>query len=882
MATILYIDQDEIGQKFIKATLGHQYNVVTVADGSTAIQYCAMIQPDLILIDVDQADVNAQELTSRLKMFMPQTPILALTGQVPNGSSAEGLPPTTDGFITKPVDEDKLWNSIYAFLPQPGSISQFVLAPGLLTDKMVEQLEAQIDALNQANKRLASLNTISALIGTSLDLEHLTDEILLQIHKTIDFDSATLFLLKGDILEAAASRGLPDFRQGMNVYHKSDKNSAWRVVQSKLPLIINDVTQSEYWEPRPELERVRSWLGVPLIYKERVVGVLTLDKNEPDGFIEADARFFFTLAHQMAIAVENAQLFEEWEDQATRLKLINEVSQEITTILDVDNLYDALAWAIFERLSYDRVAVYEVERPKRSAILRAYYSKTTPNPDSGPNRQLLNPTLVEQVIKTGRPEIVNVILGQTGNNAINGLENNQAHLLIPILIDSKVEAIINVNNDTPNRLGDQDLWTLSSLANHAATAIENARLYHNIDAYSEMLERTVVARTQRLQAIKRISQVVSQGLNVDELLALVGKEISQIFTPPEAGREIVKVVVGLVNGSRLTVRVVHSSQPADNLLEAIYKIDFQTPAGQVIKQSKPMIYDNQDMQSIFNAKVNLQSQTANSIMLAPLITAGKTIGLVIIERQKASAFDDSDLETLESVAYQVATAVEHARLLRKTRELAIVDERTRLARDMHDGVAQNLAYLLIQVDRCLNLVEEGSKLEAQLEQISAVLKQNIDELRRNIFDLRPVDLEGKSLFAVLENFVSEFGRRWNLKTNCRVQGDTANVSPEVESSLYRILQESLSNARKHAHCSQVWVELTVNSQTATLEVKDDGQGFNAGQAGDHFQRGKSKGLGLISMRERAEGVGGQLIVESQNGTRVFAELPLKTSTLETN
>jgi two-component system sensor histidine kinase DegS len=214
---------------------------------------------------------------------------------------------------------------------------------------------------------------------------------------------------------------------------------------------------------------------------------------------------------------------------------------------------------------------------------------------------------------------------------------------------------------------------------------------------------------------------------------------------------------------------------------------------------------------------------------------------------------------------------------------------------MHDGVAQNLAYLLIQVDRCLNMVEEGGKLEEQLEQISALLKQNIEEIRRNIFDLRPVELEGKSLFGVLENFVTEFGRRWNLKTTCVFEGEFVEVSPEVESSLYRILQETLSNARKHAQCTQLSVKVTINdNQWVMLEVQDDGQGFDIDQITQEIQRVRPEqaieyqpqarpksrhrsGLGLISMRERAQRVGGQLVVDSQQnqGTRVFAKLPLQ-------
>jgi signal transduction histidine kinase len=275
----------------------------------------------------------------------------------------------------------------------------------------------------------------------------------------------------------------------------------------------------------------------------------------------------------------------------------------------------------------------------------------------------------------------------------------------------------------------------------------------------------------------------------------------------------------------------------------------------------------------------------------------------------ANAFDESDVETLESLAFQLASAVEHARLLQKTREIAIVEERTRLARDMHDGVAQNLAYLLIQVDRCLNTVEEGSKLEEQLEQISALLKQNIEEIRRNIFDLRPVELEGKSLFEVLENFVVEFGQRWNLKTTCVVEGDFGEVSPEVESSLYRILQETLSNARQHGQCTQLSVKVAIkDNQWVTLEVQDDGQGFDIDQVTQELHQNRSqnqrpgqsesvddqarprskerrsRGLGLTSMRERVQRVGGQLTVDSQRsqGTRVFAMLPLHVGMTQSN
>jgi GAF domain-containing protein/CheY-like chemotaxis protein len=887
MATILYVDQDEASQHFVQSALGEQYNVITATDGPTAIQYCAIMQPDLVLMDLDLPDVDGYQLASRLKTFMPQTPILVVAD-----SKAQDLVTTVDGFLTKPIEVEKLRQGVQSLLPPSAKLSEFT--PSILDDKVLQHFEAQIVGLSRANRRLASINAISALIGTSLDLEHLTDEILAQIHKTIDFDSATLFLLKGDLLEAAASRGFSEHRRGMNTYRRSRHNSAWQVVDDKLPLIINDVTTSKAWESRPELSKVRSWLGVPLIYKDRVVGVLTLDKNEPNAFTDADGRYVFTLAYQIAIAVENAQLFEEWEKQSTRLKLINEVAREINTILDIDTLFDALAKAIFERLEYDRVAILEVDPTRSFLILKAIYGNAPSSLRPGIYQQDINVGLIGKVARTGRTLVVNDTTQKNDFLAIEDLQV-RSQLIVPIFVGNQVGIVLNVERSYPNGFGDHDLWTLSSLANQAATVIENAQLYRKVQAYSDKLERTVVARTQRLQAIKKISHIVSQGLGMGELLAVVGQGIGQVFAS-DASDEV-QVAIGLVDGADILLKTIYStakdgkqvtpSSDEDILADEVLRlrIDPETPIGLVVDQARPIILNDFDtlhpgtgIQADAQLSLPPQVEITNSVMMAPLITGGKMIGLIKVERNVSNAFDESDLETLESLAFQVASAIEHARLLQRTREIAIVEERTRLARDMHDGIAQNLAYLLLQVDRCLNMVEKGSKLEVQLERTHALLKQNIDELRRNIFDLRPVALEGKSLFRALENFVTEFGQRWHLKTTCVVDGEPGEVLPEVESTLYRILQEALSNAQQHAECSQLSVRLAVEDNLwVILEVKDDGLGFNMSQTGQDPKQLGSKGLGLVSMRERAHTVGGRLTVESVEGqgTRILAKLPLR-------
>ncbi len=862
MANILLIDQDKAARNLIQSLLGQQHNVVAAFDGPTAIQYCAMIQPDLILLNLTLPDIAGIELSARLKMFMPQTPILAIadTFEVSKQVTDEGM-----NILIKPLEETAFRTKVDQLLPpvgQPASpYSQHA-------DQVTQQFGQQITALNQANQRLASLNAISALIGTSLDLEHLTDEILAQVEKTVAFDSATLFLVKGDILEAAASRGFFEYQKGLNTYSRNEHNSAWRVVNHKLPMIIADVSQSIFWEARPELERVRSWLGVPLIYKDRVVGVLTLDKHEPNAFSDVDARYLFTLAYQIAIAVENAQLFQEWEKQATRLKLINEITQEINGLLKRDDLFEALAKILFERLQYDFVAIFTREDDQTDFWLQASYGVDMTSTQS--TRPSITAMIIGDAAETG--SVVRIDDLQQYQAAWSDTFPPQTHLLAPVVLKGSAKAIIVIGQDYPFQFKDQDLWTLSSIASQTAVVLENARLYREVQNYSGRLERTIEARTQRLRGIKQINQAVSQGLDVDDLLTIVGRGVKQIFSGDDT--QNIEVVIGLLTGASLLLTTIaddplQTHHLAQNKM-AVANVKLHEAMGYVLKRSKPLI-DNQS-----------STHPGLNVMMAPLITGGKTIGLIQIARAVPHRFDDNDLETLESLTFQIASAVEQIELLQKTREIAIAEERTRLASDMHDGVAQNLAYLRLQVDRCLGLVEEEGKLALILEKISDLLAQNIDELRRNIFDLRPVELEGKSLFGTLEEFVKQFGKRWGINTECRIddlsfQQDDTIVLPEIESSLYRILQETLSNARQHANATHLMVSVTLEDKHwLVLDISDDGCGFDVLQGGRLSGETRHRGLGLASMRQRAERLGGELIVESTigQGTRVVARLPL--------
>jgi len=238
-------------------------------------------------------------------------------------------------------------------------------------------------------------------------------------------------------------------------------------------------------------------------------------------------------------------------------------------------------------------------------------------------------------------------------------------------------------------------------------------------------------------------------------------------------------------------------------------------------------------------------------------------------------FSKGQLSLLSAVASQAALALRNARLYIESEELAIAEERSRIARDIHDGVAQSLAFLKLKVELCKTAVDNRAYLETELDTIKDSLAQNIEELRRAIYALRPLDLEKLGFLPALHRFIQEFGEQNQLHIEFQVQGEVKRLSPKYEPILFRMVQESLANVAKHAQAKNVWIDLDLGSPEAMVKMtlRDDGRGFDPGCIESTSLNGS---MGLLSMREQVEAHKGAFSVESAQGrgTSVTAILPL--------
>ncbi|WP_051711897.1 GAF domain-containing sensor histidine kinase [Spirillospora albida] len=255
----------------------------------------------------------------------------------------------------------------------------------------------------------------------------------------------------------------------------------------------------------------------------------------------------------------------------------------------------------------------------------------------------------------------------------------------------------------------------------------------------------------------------------------------------------------------------------------------------------------------------------------PIRDGGDVLGIIFLaNKRRPGGFTDRDEELLALFAAHAAIAMANARLYERNRELTVVAERNRLARELHDAVAQKLFSLRLTARAAAALAErDPGRTVRELEQVERLAAEALAELRAAIFELRPADLADDGLAASLRKHVEVLDRAYDAAV--RFSADGAAVLPEEhEAAVYRIAQEALYNALRHAGAGTVHVTLAEGGEHVVLDVSDDGTGFDEPGADG------GGGLGLASMRDRACSIGGTLTIDAApgRGTTVRLEVPL--------
>jgi signal transduction histidine kinase len=254
----------------------------------------------------------------------------------------------------------------------------------------------------------------------------------------------------------------------------------------------------------------------------------------------------------------------------------------------------------------------------------------------------------------------------------------------------------------------------------------------------------------------------------------------------------------------------------------------------------------------------------------PIVERGRILGaLFLANKTVAGGFTESDQELLGLLANHAAIALVNARLHERSRELSIVEERNRIARELHDAVAQKLFSLRLTAEAAAALLErDPARAAAELATLRGLAAGAVEELRGVVIGLRPVDLAGDGLDMALRKQVELLDRVHEPRVRYASQ-TVPRLAAAREEAVYRVAQEALHNALRHARPGHVEVRLAGRDGGVVLEVSDDGMGF------DPTAEAAARRLGLASMRERARSAGGRLAVTSRPraGTTVRLEVP---------
>ena len=646
------------------------------------------------------------------------------------------------------------------------------------------------------------------------------------------------------------------------------------------PVMVED-TESDLLRvlERPEViaailgEGIRSFMHIPIRpaaggtqptegspQPGEVFGVFTICYAEPRAFDEREPRLFTALTQRAALAVQNAQHFAAEQRRAEQFRVIGEVGRRITSILDVDQLLREVLGEINRAFGYEVMGIALIEGD--DLVMKASWPPDWHETGETPLRLKVGETgVMGWVAKIGQPMRVPDVSLESRYVQWPSVGQTRSELAVPLLAKAGVIGVLNVESERINAFDESDVAVMQALANQAAIAIENARLY-------ESSNRQVA----QLTALQETNRALASTLERDALLNLIMEQATTLLRA-DGG------MINLVDWEQHEDEVVAYSGACAQFLGAHGSLDTSL-SGWATLHNQPVISNRlaEDERISPNALEWLAQARIESAALAPLTVKDQVAGtLVLIKEHGKGGFDQSDLDLLVAFADQAAIAIENARLYEEAHQVAASQERSRLARDLHDAVTQTLfsASLIAEVLPGLweNDPAEGRQLLGELRQLT---RGALAEMRTLLLELRPAALVEANLGDLLRQLAESVSGRSGIPVAVSLEGcPVPDLPDDVHVALYRIAQEALNNVVKHAQAHRVEITLCCSpareegkpgtNVRVALRISDDGRGFDpATVSPDHL------GLGII--RERAQAIDAQLRVESGTGTGTIVEV----------
>ncbi len=543
-----------------------------------------------------------------------------------------------------------------------------------------------------------------------------------------------------------------------------------------------------------------------------------------------------------------------------RFQILTEVTQQITSILDINELFVQVVRLIQRTFDYYHVGIGVVEGDAVVYRVGAGVLWDDPNFQFKPARLKIGcEGVTGWVAQTGKPALIPDVDKEPHYIWMQG-SLTRSELVVPIISQWIVIGVLDAQSEQLDGFDEADLQLMQAIASQTGIAMENARLF----AETQRLLRETEQRANQLAIINNVQQGLASKLDTQSIYELVGATFHDFFNAQV-------VMISTYEAQSNTVEHRYAIERG----ERVYSPGRQAPGGfrdQIIRTRLPFLVNR----NVAAEAVRLGQPTLSGTMTpkawlgVPILAGDQVTGILSVQNlDQEEAFSESDVRLLQTFAASMSIALENARLYEQARQLAILEERQRLGRELHDSVTQSLYGINLYAEAAGGqlAIGQSDQVRQYLTDIQNTAQESLADMRLLIYELRPPVLQKEGLVGALQNRLYSVENRAGLKSSLKSNLE-GRLPLDVEEGLYRIAHEALNNILKHARARNVQITILQDQKSLSLEISDDGIGFEPESAG------REGCLGVISMQQRAQALGWHFTLDSSpgKGTRIRVEV----------